>query len=147
VENDPKYRICTTSIPCDIHVQWCSGRGGGSGGRSPLLKFHVDLGGLAPPPHIFCTLHINLNNVKNTHKNICKRSRTFFRIPSHFQSSFNTIMSFVILYLIALFIQSCAVANWLLKPNCPVLSDLNSISRAIATRGAGGCSPPPPIIC
>ena len=41
----------------------------------PLLKFHVDLGG-AEPPYIFCTLHINLNNVKNTHKNISKRERS-----------------------------------------------------------------------
>ena len=67
------------------------GGGGLRGAEPPLLKFHVDLGGLSP--YIFCTLRINLNNVKNTHKNISKRSRTFFRIPSHFQSSFNTIMT------------------------------------------------------
>jgi hypothetical protein len=35
-------------------------------------------GGLrgAEPPYIFCTLHIDLNNVKNTHKNISKRERS-----------------------------------------------------------------------
>jgi hypothetical protein len=43
------------------------------GAEPPLLKFHVNLGGGgAEPPYIFCTLH-NLNNVKNTYKNISKR--------------------------------------------------------------------------
>ena len=52
------------------------GGGGPQGAEPPLLKFHVDSGGLSPPPFIFCTLHINLNNVKNTHKNISKRERS-----------------------------------------------------------------------
>ena len=31
--------------------------GGLGGAEPPLLKFHVDLGGLSPPPYNFCTLH------------------------------------------------------------------------------------------